>query len=543
MTTTVEGRSAATGSVTIAALVVCLAAVLPYVPTLNNYFVRDDFGVVELLASKPAWYFPRWFYTPWTDRIWGDIADEVRPFMAVSYQLTALGGAASPFLHHVMNVALHAATGLLVLVMARWLAGLSLTASAFAATVFVLLPVQAETVAWITGRVDSMPALFYIAAFIAYARWRQKGATDSRWYVGSLVLFFAALFTKQTTITMVATLAAWDVLADGKWQRVNGKWLRPYVPYVLMTVGYMWLRYVLFGQVAREGQLNAEGLRYFFVLLQRHLSRVITGDADANALVAWGVLVAALGAVWWLARDRSARELQHLGRLLLFFGPVWWIIGIIPTVVAGYESPRHVYLASAGWAVVLGILFDLAWTSTVSVTRRRVVLAAAVAIAAFYAVGLYKEVGYWRTLAHVSRKVMLDTRAEAMAAAPGSLIVIGAPKLSWEWAMPFPVKPPYTRVDLTTRVFMISPWLLHCCRNQWVDDTRRTLQTWQSRHADAPVIVLRWDETSGALSRITDREYPALRSLVPVLLEVRTRDALSAAVLKIVDDLPVPTGR
>ena len=40
-----------------AALVVCLAAVLPYAPTLNNYFVRDDFGVVELLSTKPAGTF------------------------------------------------------------------------------------------------------------------------------------------------------------------------------------------------------------------------------------------------------------------------------------------------------------------------------------------------------------------------------------------------------------------------------------------------------------------------------------------------------
>jgi len=546
--TTLVRRGAPSGSLLGAALVVCLAACLPYAPTLNNYFVRDDFGVVELLASKPASYFPRWFYTAWTDRIWGDVADEVRPFMAVSYQITALGGAAAPFLHHAMNVALHAAVGLLVLLMARWLIGLSLAASAFAATVFVLLPVQAETVAWITGRVDSMPALFYIAAFIAYARWRQLGARDLRWYLGSLALFFAALFTKQTTITMVATLAAWDVLADGKGQRVNGKWqirnwVWPYVPYVVMTIAYLWLRYVLFGQVAREGQLNAEGMRYFVVLLERHLARVVTGHADASAVVTWGLLGVMTMLTWWLLRRRSDSERRRLAGILLFFGPLWWAIGVLPIAVAGYESPRHVYLASAGWAIVLGVVFDLAWTETLSMTRRRVVLAAAAVVLIAYSVGLYKEITYWNTLARVSRKVMLDTRAEALAAPPGSLIVIGAPKLSWEWAMPFPVKPPYMRTDLTTLVSMISPWLLHCCRNQWVDDTRRTLQTWQDRHGDAPVIVLRWDGDTGALSRITDREYPALRSLVPVLLEVRNRDTLSAAVLKIVDDLPVPTGR
>ena len=541
--TTLDRRGVPSGPMLAAALVVCLAAALPYASTLNNYFVRDDFGVVELLASKPASYFPRWFYTPWTDRIWGDIADEVRPFMAASYQITALGGAASPFLHHVMNVALHAASGVLVLLMARWLAGLSLTSSALAASIFVLLPVQAETVAWITGRVDSMPALFYVAAFLAYARWRENGGTGSRLYLGSLALFFAALFTKQTTITMVATLVAWDTLLAGRPMRISWSWARPYVPYVLMTAAYLWLRYALFGQVAREGQLNSEGIRYFFVLVERHLARVVTGDAGAHAAVTWGPLMAIVVVTWRLARDLNAEARKRLARLLLFFGPVWWVIGVIPIAVAGYESPRHVYLASAGWAVVLGIVFDLAWTRAVGTVQRRAVVAVAAAVAAFYAIGLYKEVTTWNTMARVSRKVMVDTRGEALAAPPGSLIVVGAPTRSWEWALPFPVKPPYTRVDLTTRVFVISPWLLHCCRSQWLDDTRRTLRSWQDSHSQSPVIVLRWDADTGALSRITDHEYPALRSLVPVLLEVRTRDALAAAVLKIVDDLPVPTGR
>ena len=81
--------------------------------------MRDDFGVVELLSAKPAGYFPRWFVTSWMDQIWGHAPDEVRPFPAVSYQLTSLGGAASPFLHHVLNIALHAANGVVVLAIAR----------------------------------------------------------------------------------------------------------------------------------------------------------------------------------------------------------------------------------------------------------------------------------------------------------------------------------------------------------------------------------------------------------------------------------------
>ena len=44
------------------------------------------------------------------DGIWGYVPDEVRPFPALSYQLTALGGPVSPTLHHVLNIIIHAAT-------------------------------------------------------------------------------------------------------------------------------------------------------------------------------------------------------------------------------------------------------------------------------------------------------------------------------------------------------------------------------------------------------------------------------------------------
>ena len=114
----IESPARTDRQVRLAAIVVVLAAIVPYLPTLNDYFVRDDFGVVQLLAQKPASYFPRWFYTSWMDYIWGYTPDEIRPFPAVSYQLTALGGHASPLLHHVMNVLLHAANGLLIFAIA-----------------------------------------------------------------------------------------------------------------------------------------------------------------------------------------------------------------------------------------------------------------------------------------------------------------------------------------------------------------------------------------------------------------------------------------
>ena len=98
----------------------------------------------------------------------------------------------------------------MVLAVARTAAGLSVIASTYAALVFAVLPLHAESVAWITGRVDTIPALFFLGSFLAYASWRRNGERSTRLYVYSIVLFFCALFSKQNTIVMVAALVLYD---------------------------------------------------------------------------------------------------------------------------------------------------------------------------------------------------------------------------------------------------------------------------------------------------------------------------------------------
>ncbi len=88
--------------------------------------------------------------------------------------MTALWGAGAPEGHHLLNIALHAANALLVLALARSVAGLRTGSAAVAGVAFGLLPVAAESVAWITGRVDTMPTLFYVASFLANGRRRSS---------------------------------------------------------------------------------------------------------------------------------------------------------------------------------------------------------------------------------------------------------------------------------------------------------------------------------------------------------------------------------
>ena len=101
---------------------------------------------------------------------------------------------------------------------------------------FAILPLHAESVIWITGRVDTIPTLFFLGSFLAYACWRRGDARSTRLYVCSIVLFFCALFSKQNTIVMVATLVLYDLVAERRPIRASWSWLAPYVPFAALTV-------------------------------------------------------------------------------------------------------------------------------------------------------------------------------------------------------------------------------------------------------------------------------------------------------------------
>src|SRR5437870_6576191 len=258
----------------IAAIVIVFAAFALYAPTIHDYFVQDDFGVVGLFSQRSLAYFPRWFVSPWTEDIWGYVPDEIRPFPAASYVIASWFGAAAPEPNHILNIALHAVNGVLVMGIAEVAAGVAPVPAMFAGVVFVLLPIQAESVAWVTGRVDSLPAFFYFASFLLYVRSvRLKAdpidgsspdaARSQKLYWGSVAMFFAALFSKQNTITLVPALVLFDWLVDRRPIELSWKWIQPYVPYILLTVGFLALRYVLFHEVARESILSEQRIQEF----------------------------------------------------------------------------------------------------------------------------------------------------------------------------------------------------------------------------------------------------------------------------------------
>ena len=160
-----------------------------------------------------------------------------RPLLTISFMFDSLFSGTSPFMYHLSNIILHLAASSLVyklLTKLKYNAALSL----FLALVFTVHPVLTQAVAWLPGRNDSLLTVFVLGGFIFLLRYLEK----RRWYLymGQLLLFAAALFTKETALVMPVVFGFYLIFV-GKVREV-GVFLKLFIGWGIVVVPWYLLR-------------------------------------------------------------------------------------------------------------------------------------------------------------------------------------------------------------------------------------------------------------------------------------------------------------
>jgi protein O-mannosyl-transferase len=211
-------------------VVVGVAAVLPYVQTLDVPFTLDDLPcIVHNEALRPLDGPARAAATP---------AGCVPPTRAVGEATLGINyrlGGLDPTGYHLVNIAVHVAASLLVLAFVTLaLAAPRLSDSEggthaaaplvalFGALLFAVHPIQTQAVTYVVQRFASLAALFYLLAATLYLAHRQARMGLVRWlaYAGALSACVLAMFTKETSFTLPLALVLLEVgLFDGPARR------------------------------------------------------------------------------------------------------------------------------------------------------------------------------------------------------------------------------------------------------------------------------------------------------------------------------------
>ncbi len=332
------------------AAALAIAVFLAYQPVWHGALLWDDDAHITAPGLR-SWHG---LY-----RIWFDVSatQQYYPLTETGYwaQYKLWGEAVLGY--HLVSILLHAAAGVMVAMVLRRLA---IPGALLAAAIFALHPVQVESVAWITEQKNTLSAVFYLAAAMAYLRFdRDRGAA---WYLAATVLFVLSFASKIVTVTLPAAL-----LIVFWWQRGRLSWRRdvlPLAPWFAISIAAG-----LFLTGLERSHVGAVGRDFELSVLQRCLlpGRVIwfyLGKLFWPANLAflyprWQIdpgawwqylfplaLLALLALLWGLRR----RWRGPLAGLLFFVGTLFPVLGFLNVYwfTFSYVADHFQYLASLG---------------------------------------------------------------------------------------------------------------------------------------------------------------------------------------------------
>jgi tetratricopeptide (TPR) repeat protein len=341
-----------------------------YANTLVNEFVYDD--AKQIVANR--WITDvRYLGDILTNDFWGfwperDSSSYYRPLIHIVnmmvYQVVGL----SPWAYHLMNVLLHAANSVLVLLLATRLIESSDNAHSrhtplIAALLFATHPIHSEPVAWACGMPELFFSFFYLLAFYSYAKSTDRESGSLPFLFLSLLGFVLALVSKEPAITLPVILFIYDRSFRRDRLRTTVRRLSPY----LAVVGiYLVVRSVVLGGVAASvaGAPLHEWIPDVFSLFPRYLEKLFL-PIDLNAYHSFSpassvfdrsVLV---GAVVSLAFAASLLlSLRKSG--VIFLSLSFIIIPLLPALfipgIGGNPfAERYLYLPSLGFVMLLAL--------------------------------------------------------------------------------------------------------------------------------------------------------------------------------------------
>ena len=194
--------------------VVLLASILCFLPAITGMAIWDDHILIGGAGIGGGDTLAHCFTNPFLYHYY-------RPLVSVSFFLEHKLSGSGPIFYHSTNILIHVlTTGALIAMLLCVFKKRSI--AALGGLAFAVQPAQVSTVAWIGGRTDSLATLWLalFGWFLALAV-RESGVKRVCLSIGSALMFFAAMMTKEQTATVLPLVLAAIQLLDGR------SWLAP----------------------------------------------------------------------------------------------------------------------------------------------------------------------------------------------------------------------------------------------------------------------------------------------------------------------------
>lgn len=333
---------------------------------LGNTFIRDLGNLPKALVTE-AWY---WRVQQDQDPNTQDKATTpyYRPIFTVYLMIVwKLFGAWAPGWHF-LNIVVHMlAVYLVFLVLKHTTKDPRL--SAIASLIFALHPMRSESVAWVSGVTDPLLAVFLIASFYFYVRYRGEGKAGL--LVSSLVLFVFGAFSKEPAVALPIFIGAYELFVINQGKPLREK-IKPAIKYsacfLLVSGFYFVARYYALGFALNNNNFRSYPLwqvlltiplviwKYIGLMIWPvelslfHATTMVKSPLAVEFLLPFVALIALAFPLWRLR-----------GSMLARFGILWFAINLLPVLnlsAFGEDflvQERYVYIPSIGFSLLVAL--------------------------------------------------------------------------------------------------------------------------------------------------------------------------------------------
>lgn len=329
-----------------------------YANSLAGQFIWDDRSVISSLPDSPAQVFTG------TLRVFGVDYGYYRPLSRLSLWLDRALWNTNPFGYHLTNVILHLA-GVMVLYYFACL-GFGPGYGFITALVFSTLAVHTENVAFISGRMDILAALFI---FLSFASYGASAAKRRFWGITMAALFAAMALLAKESAVVYPLLGLIFVMARYPAGQRLGRILDIALAGVVALAVYLLLRLTLAGTVvnapASPGllmrlRLVPQTLALYLQLLIAPVNLNARHDLYSTGFV-W-IRDLALPLVLVLVVSAAAIAFRRRNYFFLL-GYLWFLAAVLPVLNiiplrGAVFAERFLYLPSAGFALMLADLIN-----------------------------------------------------------------------------------------------------------------------------------------------------------------------------------------
>lgn len=321
----------------------------------DSWFVLDAYRKITETSFSFGSVFSQTLYdTLITDQFY-------RPIVSLSYLMNAWFGGTGAFVYHLTNLVLHVASACLVFCLfsaMRYSRKLALLGS----LIFLFHPLQQQVAVSITGRNDSLLAVFIISAFLIFIRLLEKPLISL--YILCNLIFFAALCVKETAVAFLPVCFVYIVCVNRTkvFCRRN------------IVIGLGWLVVLCVWFILRNIALkeaNQLSLFEIVVYMIRNIPAVIMYVGKVlfpvnlsvwptlrDSKLVYGIIAITV-IVGLLLFPRKARRAQ------VIFGVLWFLFFLAPTLIRPSSGAMAYFLDQRMYLPMIGLLILLFETALV----------------------------------------------------------------------------------------------------------------------------------------------------------------------------------